>query len=430
MGRFSHFCFLILSVCFLAIPAEAQARRSQNTLTYMSSQDWVKKAELDLGKRFEQETGIRVEYEIIPSEQYQRLLKVRLYTTEMPDIFGNQSGDFDIVSLLDIEKNGTDLSREEWVSRLDPLAKAQVSVNGKVYGFPFGDISGGWGIVYNKKIFERLKLPVPETYAQLREICGRILRSGVVPFYECLSDGWHHVLWFPELGGKFEQDSPGLAAKLNHHRATFAQNQTMLTVLGQLRELFALGYFGNSYASNTYADTEKSMASGKYAMTVGNLSLPSKIEAAYPESRASDFGFFVIPLADNQILSVNPAMPSKFIYSKSKNGEAAKKYFAFLARPENLQYLVDHQPDFLTLPYQGAKGKASEEVRAVFQRYTVRATAYQTQVKYLNPQWMDIGKDMTAMIFGNESPSSVLANIDARRAEMARMARDPAWATH
>ena len=56
-----------------------------------------------------------------------------------------------------------------------------------------------------------------------------------------------------------------------------------------------------------------------------------------------------------------------------------------------------------------------------------RGTVYQTQVKYVNSQWMDIGKDITAMFTGAEKPEDVLKNVDKRRADFADAAKDAAW---
>ena len=39
-------------------------------ITVMASQDWVKDAELQLAEKFTQETGIEVDYQIIPADQY------------------------------------------------------------------------------------------------------------------------------------------------------------------------------------------------------------------------------------------------------------------------------------------------------------------------------------------------------------------------
>lgn len=408
--------------------AAAAPAKKDVEISFMASQDWVFKAEQDLAAKFEKEAGIKVDYQIVPSDQYPNLLKTKLNAGECADLFGSQSGKFDIVSLLNIEKNGVDLSGEEWAKRIDPLVAEQLSVNGKLYGLTLADVSSSWGICYNKKIFDKLGLKTPTTYAELKDICKKIQDSGVIPIYECVSDGWHHVLWFPELGGRYEEANPGLADKLNNNQATFAGNKTMLDALTQLQELIKLGYFGKNYMSNTFADTEKNMASGKYAMTVYNQGLPGQIEKAFPDVKADTFGFFVMPLADNQILNVNPAGPSRFIYSGSKNIDAAKQFLAYIAKQENLQYLIDNTPRYNTLPFSGLKDKYSDEIKKFYSTYTKHGTVYQTQIKYLNPQWMDMGKDLSAMFTGAMQPADVLKSIDKRRADAAKAAKDPAWA--
>ena len=56
-----------------------------------------------------------------------------------------------------------------------------------------------------------------------------------------------------------------------------------------------------------------------------------------------------------------------------------------------------------------------------------QGTVYQTAVKYVNPQWMEIGADLSAMFLGEMTEDEVLANIDKLRAEQAAAASDPAW---
>ena len=60
-----------------------------------------------------------------------------------------------------------------------------------------------------------------------------------------------------------------------------------------------------------------------------------------------------MPLADNQDLNINPAGPTKFIYSGSEHIAEAEQYFDFLTRPENMQYLIDNDPNMRTLPFPG-----------------------------------------------------------------------------
>lgn len=410
-------------------PPAAPAAKQNITLTYMASQGWIKDAELELAKKFEAETGIHVDYQIIPADQYFSVLKTKLNSGEATDIFGGQSGKTDLQVQYDVEKNAVDLTGEEWTKRHDPLALDQVSLNGKVYGAEIWDIiaSNYFIVNYNKAIFDKLGLSVPKTYADLKAACETIKAAGITPIYEPVSDGWHHVLWFPMIGPRFEELNPGLADQLNANTAKFADNKTMLDALTQLNELYTAGCFGDNALSDTYADTNKALASGNYAMSLTTLTTPISIETDYPEVKAATFGFFPIPLVDNQLAPGHPAGPSKFIYSGSKHIAEAKQYLTFLMRPENLQYLLDNTPDFASLDFSGLKDKWTPEQKAFLDTYPVKTIVYQDAVKYVNPQWMDMGKDMVAMFTGALTPEGVLKNIDQRRADMAKAAKDSAW---
>jgi raffinose/stachyose/melibiose transport system substrate-binding protein len=304
----------------------------------------------------------------------------------------------------------------------------QISLDGVTYGLTIWDTVGGsWVIVYNKAMFADHGLSVPSTYAEFAAACQTLQDAGINPIYEPFADGWHHVLWFLEMGPVYEAASPGLADALNANQATFAGNPTMMTALTQLKEMYDKDYFGVDALSNEYVNTEAALANGEYAMTVYGFGLPSAIHNAYPEISEDDFGFFLIPLADNQIWNVNPAAPSKFIYSGSQNIEAAKAYFEFLTRPENLQFMLDNEARFTMLNFEGVTAELSADQQAFIDTYTKQGTVYQTAVNYVNPQWMDVGQDLTAMFTDAITPDDLLQNIDQRRTDMAVAAGDPAW---
>ena len=407
-----------------AAPAPAE----KVTLTYLVSQGWLFDAEQELGQKFEEQTGIHIDYQVVPSDQYFNLLKTKLNAGEGPDIFGGQSGVTDLIVQYNVEKNAVDLSAEPWAKLEDPLVSAQSTVNGKIYGLTlWATTATTWVINYNKIIFQEYNLSEPETYADFEALCQKLLDNGIQPIYEPISDGWHHVLWFPELGPRYEEVTPGLADQLNANKAKFADNPTMLTVLTQLKEMYDLGFFGENALSDAQADATKAMASGEVAMTLQNLTFSQQVENDYPDMKADTFGQFMMPLADNQVMNINPAGPTKFIYSGSPHIAEAAQYFNFLTQPENMQYLIDHTPTMQTLPFPGVKSKLLPNQQAFLDAHPERGTVYQTAVNYVNPQWMDIGKDLTAMFTGAMTPEDVLASIDSRRAELATAAQDPAW---
>lgn len=408
---------------------EAPAFEPGTTITYIASQDWIKDSEMELAKQFEAETGVHVDFQIIPSDQYFNVLETKLETGgEGIDIFGGQSGKTDIKLQLNVEKNAVPLTDEEWVKRMNPLSVEQVSLDGVTYGLTVWDTVGGsWVLVYNKALFADHDISVPTTYAEFAAASQTLMDAGITPIYEPFADGWHHVLWFLEMGPVYEAANPGLADALNANQATFTDNPTMMTALTQLKEMYDKGYFGADALSNEYVNTEAALASGEYAMTVYGFGLPSAIHKAYPDVPEDNFGYFLIPLADNQIWNVNPAAPSKFIYSGSKNIEAAKAYFEFLTRPENLQFMLDNEAKFTMLNFEGVTAELSADQQAFLDTYKEQGTVYQTAVNYVNPQWMDVGQDLTAMFTDAMTPEDVLASIDQRRTDMAAAAEDEAW---
>ena len=399
------------------------------TITYLASQNWVLESEQALAEQFEAETGIHVDYQIIPADQYFSVLQTKLEAGgEGIDIFGGQSGKTDIKLQLGVEENAVPVTDEEWVQRMDPLSTEQISLDGVVYGLTIWDTVGGsWVVVYNKQIFADNAIEIPTTYDEFAAACDTLLGAGVTPIYEPIADGWHHVLWFPEMGPNYEANSPGLYDRLNANEVTMAEDPTMQLDLSQLNDMYANGCFGENALSDEFANTEAMMASGDYAMTVNRLGLPALIEAAYPEASADNYGFFLIPLADNQIWNVNPAAPSKFIYSGSEHIDAAKAYFEFLTRPENLQYTLDNEEQFALLNFEGVTAELTAEQQAFVDAYPDQGTVLQTAVNYVNPQWIEMGQDIVAMLTGAQTPEQVLQTIDGRRAEMAKAASDPAW---
>lgn len=418
-------------------PEEVETEESQQTeetiepvtITYLASQNWVLDTEMELAEQFEAKTGIHVDFQIIPADQYFNVLQTKLEAGgEGIDIFGGQSGKTDIALQLNVKENAVPLTDEEWVARMNPLSTEQVSLDGTVYGLTIWDTVGGsWVVVYNKQIFADNGIGVPTTYDDFAVACETLLDAGITPIYEPVADGWHHVLWFAELGPIYAANSPGLVEALNANEVKLADDSTMLLALEQLKALYANGCFGPDALSNEFANTESVIASGEYAMTVNRLGLPAQIESAYPEVSADTFGFFVMPLADNQIWNINPAAPSKFIYSGSEHIDAAKAYFEFLTRPENLQYTLDNEDQFVLLNFSGLEAQLTADQQAFVDTYTEQGTVLQTAVTYVNPQWMDIGQDLVANFTDALTPLEVLQTIDQRRTDMAQAANDPAW---
>ena len=410
----------------------ADAAAAGTTITVMASQDWVEDAEQELGKKFEEQTGIHVDYQIVPADQYQDLLLTRLNSGEGPDIWGAQSG-FALKTTYNVEENAVDLSNEPWMSSYSKFSAEQTGVDGKNYGLTYYDTTTDYYMVYNKKLLEAAGAKVPTTFAELTDTCDKLLASGVTPIYEPLADGWHVLMLWAGNGQVHDKVEPGIIDKLNKNETTFAENENMKKAIDQLNTLAQNGYFGDNYMSDEFADAEGYMASGEFAMC--NLkpgSINKIVESDLNKNgyTADDFGLFVLPICDNQYLNIHPTGPSRFIYSGSKNIDAAKQYLAFLLEKDNVQYLIDNAADVENLPVEvGQKPEYSQTTLDFLGSFDDEHSGMVLQdvILYFNEQWMDINADLAAMFIGDMTSEDVLKGIDERRAQLAQAAGDTNW---
>ena len=111
---------IVLAGCGGSSPTSGSS--SKITLTVLESVGWVHQPEMDLAKKFEAQTGIHIDYQIIPAANYFQVLNTKLNSGQGPDIFGGQSGVSDLKVNYNVEANAVDLSNEEWVKREDPAA--------------------------------------------------------------------------------------------------------------------------------------------------------------------------------------------------------------------------------------------------------------------------------------------------------------------
>ena len=276
---------------------------ADTTITLMASQDWVKDAEMELGKKFEEETGIHVDYQIVPADQYQDLLLTRLNSGEGPDIFGTQSG-FAIDTTYNVKENAVDLSGEEWIDAYSVFSREQTSVDGVNYGLTYFDTTTDYYMIYNKKLFEAAGITeVPTTFEAFEADCDALLESGVTPIYEPVADGWHQTMLWTGNAQVLDKLDPGIIDKLNNNETTFAENENMKTMLDQLNDLAQKGYFGDNYMSDEFASAEGYLASGEFAMcclkpgAIANIVASDMNTEGYTED---DFGMFLLPILDNQ----------------------------------------------------------------------------------------------------------------------------------
>ena len=150
------------------------------------------------------------------SPEYITALKAAAASGSLPDVIGLQPGSL-TQQYREQLAAANDLAAKEWgadwADKVFPVNRKQM-----LMGNPAGDKnyyivpqeSQVLCIWYNRKIFEKLGLSVPKTYADLKAAAKALTDGGYIPMFQGAADGWQNENVFLMLANQF---APGLTDK-------------------------------------------------------------------------------------------------------------------------------------------------------------------------------------------------------------------------
>lgn len=381
------------------------------------SQNWIKDIDRELADKFTEETGVIVDIQAMPDDQYVNILKSKLASGEGPDIFYVRCG----AAMADYlpDKYLADLSNEAWVSRMTDWARNSVTWDTKVVGINLWS-RDGWGILYNKSIFEQYNLQVPRTFDEFMAVCKTLLDNGIQPIFHNSADAWHDAYWLDAVTAMIALEDPAVYGKLNSGEAKFSDFPEMVLALDQINQLVEAGYFGDDYMSQTWDKGYEMMGTGQVAMINAYTSYSNEIAVQYPESGAEEWGMFPVPLAGTNVFAMSAGGLFRGINVDTKNMEACLKYFEFLARPENIAASYAGHPELGETSFVDVEGNTTNAYKTVTSlEMSSGGTGldfFDGGVKYCD--LVTISKIMQEMYLGAKDATQVLASIDEYRAQM------------
>ncbi|MBO5460276.1 MAG: carbohydrate ABC transporter substrate-binding protein, partial [Ruminococcus sp.] len=399
-------------------------------LSIIVSADWMNDYYDEVIANFEDTYDVTVDLQTIPADQYDDILQSKLSTGTCADVFWIQSNPTAIESVIvNPEEYCIDFTGAEWEAKIPEARLASCTYNDTLYGLQIWHNSPEYVMVYNKSLFEENGWEVPATYDELLDLCGKIAAEDITPWFMPGADGWQHQLAFFQIGGVYEEDTPGLYEALNNNEATFADNALMIEVLEQFKELSDNGYFGEDWIGTDSTNMANELADRTSAMTMANSSY---IQTIKDETGSEDeYGLFLIPLGDNTWFPTNPAGPTMFGYAGTEHPELVKAWFDFVTTTESLQSILDSSKyTNLHMLDDGIEQKwlpEEEEFIASISEDKMTVSVLQTGTKYTNDYWMDFGADMISYCQDQIEANDVLKNMDANRAAAAELVADPGW---
>jgi raffinose/stachyose/melibiose transport system substrate-binding protein len=273
--------------------------------------------------------NIKVEYNPVKATEYDSYLQTALASDTAEDIIMMRS--FGVGEV--VFKGGNILSlTEENVPNLKKIPaeykNAWTAEDGTIFALPGGMVIAGFH--YNKKIFDECGITkVPETTAELFDICEKIKEKGYVPISNGIKDAWvtSEIITSSALPAFIDSDS--WVRKLLNKETNF-EDPKYIGMLKSVKDLSR--YFPSGFEGIGYEDAQQMFLSEASAMFMSGSFEVYYFQSTNPDL---DLGCFAYPGVDGPAKAVNIGLATGYgINKNTKNMDAALTYINWLGSKE------------------------------------------------------------------------------------------------
>jgi raffinose/stachyose/melibiose transport system substrate-binding protein len=283
--------------------------------------------------------GVQVERNIVNYDQMVALSKTAIASGTGPDLVYYSVGqgnagilvDAGLISPLD------DLAAAEgWADRIAPFALREVTFDGKLYGMPNeSEVSGWW---YNKSLFDKHSLQVPETIDQLLEVTKAAQQLGLVPVSYGQGDAYPPFWLFSQIACNVMQSEP-LGKLVYDNDGQWDTPEIVEGINTVFVDLHKAGTFGKNVNALKAQDATDSWTSEKALMVVGGSWSTGEFSKAFPDS---EIGIMPLPSfnGEQRVFSAGSG-GAYWLSAKSQAGDQAKEFLKFMLSDEAVKIWVE-----------------------------------------------------------------------------------------
>lgn len=272
---------------------------------------------------------ITVEQEIVTNDP-SSILKARIATDEIPDIFQGA------LDTMDIAQGGyiLDLAGEAFLNNVTDEARKDSSFTnaaGHTWAMP---VDGSCeGIFYNKDIFAQYGLTPPKTISELDAVIETLEANGVTPFALGFKDSWtiKPVALVAASPAVYAVDA-AWNAKKTAGETSFAGTPAWTTTFELLKKVYEHGNTDTAFDTD-YNGACTMIAQGEAAMMVQGLWALEPIKSVNPDV---NLGMMAMPVSEDPQDAKLFQFPDfgLSISASTPHPEECKLFLEFLTRPE------------------------------------------------------------------------------------------------
>lgn len=258
------------------------------------------------------------------------LVKTRLATKTMNDVFLYNSGS--LFQALNPDNQLVDQSTQPWAKLLTKEFRQSVGTAKGMYGAPWSSTFFG-GVMYNKKVYAKLGLRVPTTWAQFVSNSEKVKAAGLIPVLVSYGDTWTSQLFVLADFANVSRQAPDWASRYTANKAKYV-DAPALAGFNHTAEIFSKKLMNRDFASLTMVNALKLLATGQAAHYPMITAVIGNVVQSNP-AQVNDIGYFAMP-ADSGTPRATVWEAGGAYIPKSTTGDklaAAEKLLAFINSP-------------------------------------------------------------------------------------------------
>ncbi len=282
--------------------------------------------ELMIEKFKAENPDVEVKFNVFDHEGYKNSIR-NFLTSAPPDVVTWYAGER-MKAFVDrnLLEDVSDLWTEHNLMEDMASSAGAMTVDGKQYGVPYTYYQ--WGVYYRKDLFEQHGIQPPKTWDEFLAAGKTLNDNGITPVTIGTKFLWTTAGWFDYLnlrinGIDFHNEL--MAGKVPY------TDDRVRAVFDHWKQLIDADFFIENHATYSWQEAQPFLMQGKAAMyLIGNFIVPF-----FTDDIKENMGFFQFPVINPEVpLSEDAPTDTVHIPSAAQNKEDARKFLAFVARPE------------------------------------------------------------------------------------------------
>ncbi|WP_400242760.1 extracellular solute-binding protein [Niallia sp. JL1B1071] len=289
----------------------------------------------DIIKQYEKDhPDVKIQTEILGNEQYKDKIKVLSASNELPDVGVTWAAGY----MQPFVKGGMFASLDDVV---DSSFKDQFiagtteafAMDGKTYGLPLElNITP---VYYNKEIFEKYNLEIPETYDEFLNVVKTLADNGVTPITLGNKDRWTGSMWYMYLADRI--GGPEVLTNAINRSGSF-EDPALVQAAEEIKKLVDMGGFVKGFNGLSNDEAKGYFMNEQAAMyLMATWELPNYTTSPDVTQEFKDkVGYFKFPTYEGGKGDINSYVGGPgvglFVSEKSKVKEEAKDFVAYLVQ--------------------------------------------------------------------------------------------------